>query len=90
MVIKILTYVFFLVLFLRINISKFFVFSSLALTHLFVARFIQQFMHSKGLCNSIEPFKRFIPIGNMIFHAISFCNCFCTHMNAFDLRHGPR
>ncbi|CAF2476800.1 unnamed protein product [Rotaria sp. Silwood2] len=34
-----------------------------ALTHLFVARFIQHFMHSKGLCTSIEPFKRFIPIG---------------------------
>ncbi|CAF0945736.1 unnamed protein product [Rotaria sordida] len=34
-----------------------------ALTHLFVARFIQHFMYSKGLCTSIEPFKRFIPIG---------------------------
>ncbi|CAF4335844.1 unnamed protein product, partial [Adineta steineri] len=34
-----------------------------ALTHLFVARFIQHFMHSKGLCTSLEPFKRFIPIG---------------------------
>jgi len=36
---------------------------NLALTHLFVARFIQHYMHSKGLCNATEPFKRFIPIG---------------------------
>ena len=41
-------------------------FSWLALTHLFVARFIQHFMHSKGLCTSQEPFKRFIPIGKTI------------------------
>jgi hypothetical protein len=71
MVINILSYVFVFQLFLFEN--KYFkncfffllllLFMSLALTHLFVARFIQHFMYSKGLCTSIEPFKRFIPIG---------------------------
>ncbi|CAF0940074.1 unnamed protein product [Didymodactylos carnosus] len=34
-----------------------------AITHLFVARFIQHFFYSKNICTSMEPFKRFIPIG---------------------------
>lgn len=42
----------------------------IALTHLFVARFIQHFMYSKGLCTSIEPFKRFIPIGKRTFNHV--------------------
>jgi leucyl-tRNA synthetase len=51
-------------MFLFLNLEFDFYFS-LALTHLFVARFIQHFMYSKGLCTSIEPFKRFIPIGKI-------------------------
>jgi hypothetical protein len=68
MVINILTYAFSVSFFLFDNkyFNAFVFSSSLALTHLFVARFIQHFMHSKGLCTSIEPFKRFIPIGNII------------------------